>query len=288
VAGEVYGCPPFWPAAFAPDAGELADLRALCDEVSARFTAEWNRTARALNPSAQLTGDAFAEHGELVLYNYPAPLADGDGRLLPPHAFLGSTRRDETVDDEVEAWLRATPEFAYVSFGSFLSVRGDVLRRVAAALAKIGMPAAIATGSTPPDELGPIPDDWLVREYLPQVRLLSRARLAVTHGGNNSVTESVGYGVPLLVLPFSTDQFAGAAAIERAGIGRALDPNAATADDLATALTAVRDLAGTPLLSSIALDQAERSGPAIAYELLTTREPATSRAIATGSPSASR
>lgn len=276
IAGEVYGCPPFWPSAFTPAADELAELRALCDEVSARFTAEWNRTARALDPSAPGTADAFAEHGDLVLYNYPAHLADGDGRALPPHAFLGSTRRVETVDDEVEAWMSATPGFAYVSFGSFLSVRGDVLRRVAQALARIGMPAAIATGSTRADELGPVPDGWLVRDYLPQVRLLSAARLAVTHGGNNSVTEAIGHGVPLLVLPFSTDQFAGAAAIERTGLGTALDPNSATIDDLAAALTVVRELSGSPALARIAQEQTQRPGPQIAYELLTARAPATS------------
>lgn len=276
IAGEVYGCPPFWPSAFTPAADELAELRALCDEVSARFTAEWNRTARALDPSAPGTADAFAEHGDLVLYNYPAQLADGDGRALPPHAFLGSTRRVETVDDEVEAWMSATPGFAYVSFGSFLSVRGDVLRRVAQALARIGMPAAIATGSTRADELGPVPDGWLVRDYLPQVRLLSAARLAVTHGGNNSVTEAIGQGVPLLVLPFSTDQFAGAAAIERTGLGTALDPNSATVDDLAAALTVVRELSGSPALARIAQEQTQRPGPQIAYELLTARAPATS------------
>lgn len=276
IAGEVYGCPPFWPSAFTPAADELAELRALCDEVSARFTAEWNRTARALDPSAPGTADAFAEHGDLVLYNYPAQLADGDGRALPPHAFLGSTRRVETVDDEVEAWMSATPGFAYVSFGSFLSVRGDVLRRVAQALAHIGMPAAIATGSTRADELGPVPDGWLVRDYLPQVRLLSAARLAVTHGGNNSVTEAIGQGVPLLVLPFSTDQFAGAAAIERTGLGTALDPNSATVDDLAAALTVVRELSGSPALARIAQEQTQRPGPQIAYELLTARAPATS------------
>lgn len=276
IAGEVYGCPPFWPSAFTPAADELAELRALCDEVSARFTAEWNRTARALDPSAPGTADAFAEHGDLVLFNYPAQLADGDGRALPPHAFLGSTRRVETVDDEVEAWMSATPGFAYVSFGSFLSVRGDVLRRVAEALARIGMPAAIATGSTRADELGPVPDGWLVRDYLPQVRLLSAARLAVTHGGNNSVTEAIGQGVPLLVLPFSTDQFAGAAAIERTGLGTALDPNSATVDDLAAALTVVRELSGSPALARIAQEQTQRPGPQIAYELLTARAPATS------------
>ena len=276
VAGEVYGFPPFWPEAFTPGPGELAELRALCDEVSARFTDEWNRTARALDPAAPLTADAFAEHGGLVLYNYPAALAAGDGRALPPHAFLGSTRRVEAVDAEIEEWLAATRDFAYVSFGSFLSVRGDVLQRVAAALAELGMPAAIATGSTPAEELGPIPDGWLVRDYLPQVRLLSAARLGVTHGGNNSVTEAVGQGVPLLVLPFSTDQFAGAAAIERAGFGRALDPNRADVDELAAALRTVRGLHGMPALQAVARDQAERPGPQIAYELMSADAPATS------------
>lgn len=271
VAGEVYGYPPFWPTAFTPGAAELADLRSLCDEVSARFTAEWNTTVDALDPAATHTRDAFAEHGDLVLYNYPAELAAGDGRVLPPHAFLGSTRRTEPVDDEVEEWLASAGDFAYVSFGSFLSVRGDVLRRVAEALSRMGLTAAIATGSTPPSELGVLPEGWLVRDYLPQVRLLERARLAVTHGGNNSVTEAVGSGIPLLVLPFSTDQFAGAAAIERVGIGRALDPNAATVSDLADALTDVRDLAGEGMLrlAAIARGQAARTGPEIAYELMT-------------------
>lgn len=276
VAREVYGCPPFWPAAFQPAPEELADLRALCDRVSARFTEEWNRTARVLDPAARQTADAFGEHGDLVLYNYPAALAEGDGRILPPHAFLGSTRRVEPPDRQVDEWMAETTDFAYVSFGSFLSVRGDVLRRVAAALGRIGMPAAIATGSTPPEDLGPIPDGWLVRDYLPQVRLLSAARLGVTHGGNNSVTEAIGQGVPLLVLPFSTDQFAGAAAIERTGFGRALDPNRAGVAELSAALTAVRGLQGLPALRSVAREQAVLPGPQIAYEVLSTRHPATS------------
>lgn len=273
VGDEVYGYPPAWPRAFAPREEELADLRGLCDRVSASFTAEWNRTARALDPRATSTSDAFAEHGDLVLYNYPAALAEGDGRMLPPHAFLGSTLRGEAVDGEVERWIAETDGYAYVSFGSFLSVRGDVLRRVVEALAELGMPAAVATGSTPASTLGPIPAGWLVREYLPQVRLLGGARLAVTHGGNNSVTEAVGQGVPLLVLPFSTDQFAGAAAIERAGVGAALDPNAASVADLVAALTAVRDASDRALLREIARSQRDRPGPVVAYELLAANVP---------------
>lgn len=266
VAGEVYGYPPAWPAAFSPDPADLADLRRVCDEVARRFTAQWNDAASALDPDAAPVADAFALHGDTVLYNYPAELAAGDGRALPPHRFLGSTPRAEAAASGVEGWIAEGGPFVYVSFGSFLSVRGDVLARVAAALRQAGLRAAVATGTTDAGELGPIPGDWLVAEYLPQVRLLASAAAAVTHGGNNSVTEAVGHGVPLLVLPFSTDQFAGAAAIERTGFGRALDPNAASVDELAAALRDIADpaFAGRAALAAAAAAQRAQSGPAIA------------------------
>lgn len=41
------------------------------------------------------------------------------------------------------------------------------------------------------------------------------------------MTEALTAGVPMLVLPLSTDQFAAAAAIEDSGFGEALDPNSA-------------------------------------------------------------
>jgi zeaxanthin glucosyltransferase len=68
---------------------------------------------------------------------------------------------------------------------------------------------------------------WLVSEFLPQIEIL-RYAVAITHGGNNSVTEALAVGARLLVMPFSTDQFAGAAALEQAGRGTVLPPNTAT------------------------------------------------------------
>lgn len=242
VAGEVYGYPPAWPGAFEPDPASLTALRELCDRVSDSFTREWNTALAELDPQAPPSDSAFAEHGDLLLYNYPAELHD-PARALPPHAFLGSAVRDEPIDAEVEEWLESSDSpFVYVSFGSFLSVRSDVVARVVDALKSLGLRAAVAVGSADRSDLGSLPGDWLVREFLPQVRLLRAASAAVTHGGNNSVTEAMTAGVPLLVLPFSTDQFAGAEAIERAGFGIALAPNTATVPQLGTALQAVLDL----------------------------------------------
>ena len=241
VGDEVYGFPPSWPSAFEPDAASLASLKVLCDDVSDSFTAEWNAALDGLDASHLRTDSAFAEHGELLLFNYPRELHEpARTALLPAHEFIGSAVRSEHADADVDAWIASSDEpFVYVSFGSFLSVRGDVLARVLAALASLRIRVAVAIGSADRAELGDLPSDWLVREFLPQVTLLAHAAAAVNHGGNNSVTESMTYGLPLLVLPFSTDQFAGAAAIEREGFGESLAPNTATVDELRAALERV-------------------------------------------------
>ena len=91
--------------------------------------------------------------------------------------------------------------------------------------------------------------------YLPQVSILRRASVLVTHAGNNSVTEALAHGVPMLALPFSTDQFDGAAAIEAAGLGLAADPNCVTPNEVAEA---VRSIIGTahPALDRLAAELA--------------------------------
>jgi MGT family glycosyltransferase len=273
VGDEVYGLPPAWPTAIRPAEVELERLRTLCEEVRDHFTAEWNTALAALDPTAEPSRDAFAETGEVLLLNYPEELHEPERTaLLGEHAFLGSAVREEPVDDEVEAWLaRSDLPIVYVSLGSFLSVRSDVLRRIAEALRGLDVRVALASGSTSPAELGEIPPGWLVRAVLPQVTLLRHASLTVTHGGNNSVTEALTAGVPLLVLPLSTDQFAGAAALERAGFGEALDPNSATPEDLREAAARLLALSGDTAvrLESLACRLREHPGPEVARAALT-------------------
>lgn len=283
--GEVYGYPTAWPAAFSPDPAGLASLRELCERVSASFTAEWNAALARLAPDAPPSVDAFAEHGEPLLLNYPAELVDpARVAALPPHVFLGSAARAEQPDPEVDDWIaRQHGPFVYVSLGSFLSVRSDVLARVARAIQSLGLPAAFGLGSADPAEVGRLPPEWLVREYLPQVRLLHSAAVAVTHGGNNSVTEAMTCGVPLLVLPFSTDQFAGAEAVERGGYGVALAPNEATSEQLAVALSAALALPRGPL-DAVSASLRQTPGSSRAFEALS----ATSIRIAKGSSAAQR
>jgi MGT family glycosyltransferase len=272
VGDEVYGFPPAWPRAFDPSTAALETLRRLCERVRDDFTSQWNEALRELAPDAAPSTDAFAESGDLLLLNYPEELHNpARGELLPPHAFLGSAVRTEAPDAEVERWLAEndTP-IVYVSFGSFLSVRGDVLARVAEALRGLDVRVAFAIGSTHAEDLGPIPDSWLVRGFLPQVRLLEHSSLAVSHGGNNSVTESMTAGVPMLLLPFSTDQFAGAAGIEAVGFGEALDPNSVSPVELRAAAERILSASGATRQALARLEEslAGGTGPRRAREAL--------------------
>ena len=131
-----------------------------------------------------------------------------------------------------------------MSLGSFLSVRGDVLAAVAEALRGLDVRVALALGSTPREVLGPSRTPGSCGRSCPQVTLLRRSALAVSHGGNNSVTEALTASVPLLLLPLSTDQFAGAAALEDAGLGEVLDPNALSPNEIREAAQGLLALAG--------------------------------------------
>lgn len=278
VGDEVYGSLTDWPTCLVPEADDLERLRSQCLSVSEQFTDDWNQASKQIAPGASEVDDAFAVHGQHVMFNYPAELHDRRRHVVVseqvgPHTFLGASIRGDDVEPDVAEWFErigALP-VVYVSFGSFLSARSDVLAAVTDALRRMDVDVMLATGSADMADLGELPDRWLIRPYLPQVACLAHADLAVTHGGNNSVTECLYHGVPMVVLPFSTDQFAGAAAIERHGSGISLDPNGCSTAELETAVTRV--LTGTHGRTAREVgDRLRREpGPDMAYAAMTQR-----------------
>lgn len=68
-----------------------------------------------------------------------------------------------------------------------------------------------------------VPKNVKIYPYVPQLAVLKAADVFVTHGGMNSVSEALVYGVPMVVIPFVSDQPVNAACIERLGVGKRLD-----------------------------------------------------------------
>ena len=137
-----------------------------------------------------------------------------------------------------QRWLDSGDDrpLVFVSFGTFLSARHDVLRRVLGVLGDLDVRVAVATGAPSSRVNDVVKAGWLAAPTLPQIDVLRHADVVVTHGGNNTVTESLAASTPLITMPFSTDQFAIAADLERTSRGIALDPNHFTTSELAEAV----------------------------------------------------
>jgi UDP:flavonoid glycosyltransferase YjiC (YdhE family) len=71
-----------------------------------------------------------------------------------------------------------------------------------------------------------------VDAFVPQKALLPYMDLVVHHGGCNSFTETLFYGKPMLILPFSSDQFSIGHDAQVTGLAECLDPNRFSDEEL--------------------------------------------------------
>lgn len=92
-------------------------------------------------------------------------------------------------------------------------------------------------------QLGNIPANFIVRPYVPQLKILQRADAFITHGGMNSVHEGLYYGVPEVVVPHQMEQLLNGKRVAETGVGVLLGNHypygRVTADELRSALDSV-------------------------------------------------
>jgi MGT family glycosyltransferase len=98
-------------------------------------------------------------------------------------------------------------------------------------------------GGQDPTLLGDLPGDPVVVGYAPQLELIQRSALTISHGGLNTVLESLTWGVPMVVLPVAYDQPGVGARVEWSGVGRSIPVGRLTVDRLRDA---VRSVLGDP------------------------------------------
>ena len=108
----------------------------------------------------------------------------------------------------------------YASLGTIQNQQLELFTRIAAACAHLDAQLVIALGGgSSVESLPPLPGNPVVVDFAPQLALLQRAALTITHAGLNTVLESLGCGVPMLAIPIANDQPGVAARVAWSGSG---------------------------------------------------------------------
>ncbi|MBB5958206.1 hypothetical protein FHS29_004814 [Saccharothrix tamanrassetensis] len=136
---------------------------------------------------------------------------------------------------ELPPWVREHREpLVYLTLGTAFGDAG-VLRTAIAGLATLDAKVLVSTGpSVAVGALGDVPDNVVVRPWLPQADLLPHVDLVVHHGGAGATMGTFATGVPHLVLPQGADQFGNAEVVTAAGLGDQVLAAEMTAEVIAT------------------------------------------------------
>ncbi|MFN5472605.1 MAG: glycosyltransferase [Pseudanabaena sp.] len=128
---------------------------------------------------------------------------------LPPHFhFTGPLHSLESrsVINFPYDKLNGKP-LIYASMGTIQNRLLEVFHQIAEACQDLDAQLVISLGgSADPENLPPFTGNPIVVKYAPQLELLQKAQLTITHAGLNTTLESLSYGVPMVAIPIANDQ----------------------------------------------------------------------------------
>jgi MGT family glycosyltransferase len=168
-------------------------------------------------------GDFIHESPWLNLYLYPDEVDYERARPLGERwVDVQSCVRSTDAAWQVPAALaEGEGPLLYLSLGSLGSADVELMRKLVASLA--GERCRVIVSKGPQADEFELAANMAGAEFLPQTSILPQVDLVITHGGNNTVTESLHFGKPMVVLPIFWDQHDNAQRLEETGYGARLD-----------------------------------------------------------------
>jgi MGT family glycosyltransferase len=167
-------------------------------------------------------GELIHSSDWLNLYLYPRELDYPRSQPLDPtwHNLESSVRGSDAAWEIPDELREGKGALIYLSLGSLGSADVPLMERLVEALGNTPHRYVVSKG--PQHDSYKLASNMAGAEFLPQVSVLPHANLVITHGGNNTVTESMHFGKPMVVLPIFWDQHDNAQRIHETGFGERL------------------------------------------------------------------
>ncbi|MFF4700224.1 macrolide-inactivating glycosyltransferase [Streptomyces chattanoogensis] len=258
------------------------------EEVAEPMWAEPRATERGRAYYAKFT-DWLAENG---ITQHPDPFVGRPARsivLIPkalqPHAdrvdetvhsFVGACQGDRTAQGEWERPADAE-RVLLVSLGSSFTKQPDFYRECVKAFGGLpGWHVVLQVGKhVTADELGEVPGNVEVHDWVPQLAILRKADAFITHAGAGGSQEGLATATPMVAVPQAVDQFGNADTLQALGVARHVPVDQADAATLrATVLALVADPEVGRRLTAIQREMATEGGTRRAADLIEAALPA--------------
>jgi zeaxanthin glucosyltransferase len=164
-------------------------------------------------------------------------------RKLPGQVrFVGPLRLSGGAPPVPFPWERLDGRpLIYASLGTLQNRLAGTFRAIAEACDGLDAQLVLSTGrGMAPEALGELPGRPVVVAYAPQLELLRRSAVAVTHAGLNTVLEALSAGVPMVAVPVTNDQPGVAARVAWVGAGEVITHKRITSQVLRPLVVRVR------------------------------------------------
>ena len=235
--------PPAYSGLPVGDRSEWASFRAEYDRTHRRIWEAFNTwvVEQGAPPLPELEFVHTSVHANLYVFPEEADYTSSRPLGSTWHRLNSSVRQTDQVY-ELPAEVRDRPAgsaLIYLSLGSLGSSDADLMRRLVDVLGRTPHRYVVSMG--PQHSEYELAANMVGAEFLPQTTLIPQVDVVITHGGNNTTTESLHFGKPMILLPLFWDQYDNAQRMHELGFGVRLATYEFTEKDMGSALATVLD-----------------------------------------------
>jgi zeaxanthin glucosyltransferase len=233
-----------WPLESSPEA------HARYMEGAQQFGSLWGPMSAAAKGYAEKVGlkidwnDPTSTASKLAIIAQTPKEFDFPGAPWPPQFHYAGPFHEaggrEPVDFPWEK-LNGKP-LIYASLGTLVNGLEQIYHTILKAVAPLAdVQVVLSVGrNVELEDLGPIPSNTIVVRTAPQLELLKRASLCITHAGMNTTLEALAQGVPMVAIPIGYEQPGIAARIAHHGAGEFVEVEDLSVEGLSELIQRVR------------------------------------------------
>lgn len=163
-------------------------------------------------------------------------------RTLPANFhFVGPLHKQGSRISTPFPWERLDGRpLVYASMGTLQNGMDWIFRTLAEGCAGLNLQLVLSLGGNlDPEAFDGLAGDPVVVCFAPQLEMLERSNMCITHAGLNTALEALAYGIPMVAIPITNDQPGVAARIRWTGAGQTISVKKLSAESLRRAVVDV-------------------------------------------------